>query len=74
MNWSDNELRIKTCQSSRQLWAGWPQNVVKVEGLIDERNTICGFTIIFSNIYDVQLQFVYSKTVHFHSCFQNNKT
>ena len=49
MNSSDNELRIKTCQSSCQLCAGWLQNVVKVEGLIDEGSTICVFTFLNFN-------------------------
>ena len=41
--------RFKICKSSLQLCVAWPQNVVKVEGLIDEGSTICVFTFLNFN-------------------------
>ena len=73
MNSSDNELRIKTCQSSCQLCAGWPQNVVKVEGLIDEGNTICLLTIMYSKHEYFNKTIVYLKSFYLQLCFENCK-
>ena len=41
--------RFKICKSSLQLCVAWPQNEVKVEGLIDEGSTICVFTFLNFN-------------------------
>ena len=73
MNCSDNELRIKTCQSSCQLCAGWPQNVVKVEGLIDEGNTICVLTIMYSKHEYFNKTIVYLKSFYLQLCLGNCK-
>ena len=41
--------RFKICKSSHQLCVAWPQNEVKVQGLIDEGNAICVFTFLYFN-------------------------